>query len=121
MRTNIVIDDALISEAMSLTGIKTKREVVDEALRVLVEQKKRAGAMEGLRALQGKVSFWEDILEDLDAHRVDAPESTVTSALVIAEEKTEYNYKPASAQSSPEMTATDAADDTNLNVEREKQ
>lgn len=121
MRTNIVIDDALISEAMSLTGIKTKREVVDEALRVLVEQKKRAGAMEGLRALQGKVSFWEDVLEDLDAHRIDGPEFTATSAPVIAEEKAEYNYKPTTAQSRQEPAVTDAPDEIDHNIESEKQ
>lgn len=36
MRTNIVLDDKLIARAQKLTGIKTKREVVHEALRLLV-------------------------------------------------------------------------------------
>ena len=43
MRTNIVLDDALVSEAMRLSRAKTKREVVDLALRELVaryEQRK---------------------------------------------------------------------------------
>jgi len=49
MRTNIVLDDELVSEAMRLTGARTKREVVDRALRELVahnrqrELKKLAG------------------------------------------------------------------------------
>jgi len=33
MRTNIVLDDALVEEAMRLSGVKTKREIVDRALR----------------------------------------------------------------------------------------
>ena len=37
-RTNIVIDDALVEKAMRLTGARTKREVVDLALRRLVEK-----------------------------------------------------------------------------------
>ena len=36
MRTNIVLDDNLIERAKKLTGIKTKREVVHEALRLLI-------------------------------------------------------------------------------------
>jgi Arc/MetJ family transcription regulator len=32
MLTNIVLDDKLIARAQKLTGIKTKREVVQEAL-----------------------------------------------------------------------------------------
>src|ERR1051325_8856488 len=36
MRTNIVLDDQLVKRAQKLTGIKTKREVVHEALRTLI-------------------------------------------------------------------------------------
>ena len=36
MRTNIVLDDNLIERAQKLTGIKTKREVVQQALRALI-------------------------------------------------------------------------------------
>ncbi len=36
MRTNIVLDDQIVNEAMRLTGAKTKREVVDRALRELI-------------------------------------------------------------------------------------
>ena len=31
MRTNIVIDEQLVAAAMKLSGVKTKREVVDHA------------------------------------------------------------------------------------------
>ena len=41
MRTNIVLDDELVREASRLTGIRTKRSLVDEALRLLVKTKKR--------------------------------------------------------------------------------
>lgn len=36
MRTNIVLDDELVAEAMAATGAKTKREVVEIALRELL-------------------------------------------------------------------------------------
>ena len=41
MRTNIVIDDRLIADAMKLSGVKTKREVVELALRRLVTSAKQ--------------------------------------------------------------------------------
>ena len=41
MRTNLVLDDQLVTEAMQLTQVKTKREVVDLALRELVASRKR--------------------------------------------------------------------------------
>ena len=36
MRTNIVLDDELIAEAMRLAGVRTRREMVDRALREYV-------------------------------------------------------------------------------------
>ena len=41
MRTNIVIDDQLVADAMKLSGVKTKREVVELALRRLVMSARR--------------------------------------------------------------------------------
>ena len=41
MRTNIVIDDKLVADAMKLSGVKTKREVVELALRRLVSSVRR--------------------------------------------------------------------------------
>jgi Arc/MetJ family transcription regulator len=58
MRTNIEIDDALMLEARRLTGIKTKREMVDLALRELVARHRRLGILE----LRGRV-HWEGDLE----------------------------------------------------------
>ncbi|MEZ4264821.1 MAG: type II toxin-antitoxin system VapB family antitoxin [Myxococcota bacterium] len=53
MRTNIFLDDALVEEARRLTGIETKRELVHEALRALVEARKRKSLLD----LRGKIRF----------------------------------------------------------------
>ena len=55
MRTNIVLDDDLVREATRLTGIRTKRSLVDEALRLLVRTRKRLSIL----PLRGKVRFAE--------------------------------------------------------------
>jgi Arc/MetJ family transcription regulator len=60
MRTNIEIDDALIGRAMSLSGLKTKRETVEEALRLLVRLK----SQEAIRGFRGKLA-WEGDLDDM--------------------------------------------------------
>lgn len=56
MRTNIVIDESLIKEALKLSGLKTKKEVVNLALKEFVESRKRKNLME----LKGKIQFDED-------------------------------------------------------------
>ncbi|MDD5462164.1 MAG: type II toxin-antitoxin system VapB family antitoxin [Methylococcales bacterium] len=56
MRTNIVIDDELMDEAINLTGIHTKRELVDLALKELVQNRKR----KDLFKLAGKLEFRDD-------------------------------------------------------------
>lgn len=63
MRTNIVIDDDLMSEAMMLTRLKTKKSVVETGLKLLVQIKKQ----EQIKGLRGKLK-WEG---DLDAMRAD--------------------------------------------------
>ena len=61
MRTNIEIDDALLSQAMTATGLPTKRATVEEGLRMLVRLRKQAEAFASLKGLG-----WEG---DLDAMR----------------------------------------------------
>jgi Arc/MetJ family transcription regulator len=61
-RTNIEIDDTLVEKAMHLTGARTKREVVDIALRRLIE---KGSLYRTLRRLRGKLA-WEG---DVDAWR----------------------------------------------------
>lgn len=63
MRTNIVIDDDLMKQARMLTGYKTKKETVEEGLRLLIAQKNQ----ETIRKMRGKLN-WEG---DLDAMRRD--------------------------------------------------
>ena len=53
MRTNIELDDKLIAEAQRLSGIKTRRGVVHEALALLIATKKRRPVAE----LFGKIKF----------------------------------------------------------------
>ena len=57
-RTNIEIDDGLVEKAMRLTGATTKREVVDLALRRLVE---KGTLYRAVRRLKGKLSWEGDI------------------------------------------------------------
>lgn len=64
MRTNIVIDDELMERALRLTGLKTKREVVELALQTLL----RLRQQEQVKQLRGKLN-WQG---DLDAMRNDA-------------------------------------------------
>lgn len=54
MRTNIDIDDEVLREAQQLTGVRTKRETVDLALRELVARHRRLGILD----LRGRV-HWE--------------------------------------------------------------
>ena len=55
MRTNIDIDDELMARAMEAGGFKTKREAVEEGLRLLARRK----VYEGLLALRGQLQ-WDD-------------------------------------------------------------
>ena len=53
MRTNIVLDDSLVKEALKLSRVKTKKEVVNQALKEFVENSKRLNLMD----LFGKIEF----------------------------------------------------------------
>jgi len=63
MRTNIVIDDELMQATLKATGLKTKREAVEQGLRTLLRLKRQTQ----LRRLRGKVEW----VGDLDAMRRD--------------------------------------------------
>ncbi len=67
VRTNIVIDERLIRQAMRATGLKTKRAAVEAGLKLLVQVKAQAG----IRRLRGKV-VWDGDLDDMRASRVPA-------------------------------------------------
>jgi Arc/MetJ family transcription regulator len=53
MRTNIVLDDELVREAFEHSNAKTKRELVDQALREFVANRRR----KDVRELRGKITF----------------------------------------------------------------
>lgn len=57
MRTNIVLDDALVRRAMKLTGARTKREVVHVALARLVESHSRKNLLELAGTLDAPSDF----------------------------------------------------------------
>jgi Arc/MetJ family transcription regulator len=59
MRTNIVLDEALVEQARKLTGIKTKKELIHEALRTLIRLRQQGEA----RGLRGKL-HWEGDLDE---------------------------------------------------------
>jgi Arc/MetJ family transcription regulator len=65
MRTNIEIDDELLSQAMTAAGLSTKRATVEEGLRLLVRIRKQAQALAELEGLG-----WDG---DLDEMRQDRP------------------------------------------------
>jgi Arc/MetJ family transcription regulator len=64
MRTNIVIDDKLMKAALRATGLKTKREVVELGLRMLLELSEQVKA----REYRGKL-MWEGDLDDMRTDR----------------------------------------------------
>lgn len=64
MRTNIVIDDALMRQAMQASGARSKREAVELGLRTLVRLQQQAE----IRSFRGRL-HWEG---DLEAQRRDA-------------------------------------------------
>ncbi|HLH11523.1 MAG TPA: type II toxin-antitoxin system VapB family antitoxin [Methylovirgula sp.] len=60
MRTNIDIDDELLSQAMAAAGLSTKRATVEEGLRLLVRVRKQAKALAALKGLG-----WEGDLNEM--------------------------------------------------------
>ena len=67
MRTNIVIDDELIEQAMKVTGLPTKKAVVEAGLQLLIQVK----AQTKVRRLRGKVK-WQGNLDELRSSRIAA-------------------------------------------------
>lgn len=60
MRTNIVIDDKLMNDAIKATGLKTKREAVELGLKTLIQLNKQ----ESIKNLKGKLK-WEGNLDEM--------------------------------------------------------
>ncbi|MFQ3251480.1 MAG: Arc/MetJ family transcription regulator [Glaciecola sp.] len=60
MRTNIVIDDDLMADALRTSGLQTKREAVEEGLKALIRLKKQTN----IKSLRGKL-HWDGDLEEM--------------------------------------------------------
>ena len=63
MRTNIVIDDKLMKLALESTGLRTKKEVVEEGLKALIQ----INIQSKLKSLRGQLK-WEG---DIEKMRID--------------------------------------------------
>ena len=60
MRTNVVLDDELMSRALRSSGCRTKRSAIESGLRLLVQ----VNSQKKLRSLKGKI-MWEGDLEGM--------------------------------------------------------
>jgi antitoxin ParD1/3/4 len=86
MRTNIVIDDKLMADAMAAGGFKTKREAVEEGLRLI----KRRKAYAAIRAARGTL-FWDDSDEAWAKYRAEA--AAEAQATAVQEPDAPYDAK----------------------------
>ncbi|MDP1808571.1 MAG: type II toxin-antitoxin system VapB family antitoxin [Actinomycetota bacterium] len=59
MRTNVVIDDRLMQSALKASGLKTKRETIEEGLRLLVQLRQQAK----IRDFRGKLKWSGDLAD----------------------------------------------------------
>ena len=57
MRTNIIIDDDLMRDALKATGAKTKREAVELGLRTLLKLRKQ----QQIKTLRGRINWQGDL------------------------------------------------------------
>ncbi|MBE0547306.1 MAG: type II toxin-antitoxin system VapB family antitoxin [Rubrivivax sp.] len=78
MRTNIVIDDKLMTDTLRATGLKTKREAVELGLRTLL----RLGQQEKVRKLRGKISWQGDLQAMRTRQGVEAPPEATGSGVL---------------------------------------
>lgn len=64
MRTNIEIDDNLMTEALCLSGLKTKRAVVEAGLKALIRLRRQKKILD----LAGKVQWEGNLDESREGH-----------------------------------------------------
>ena len=60
MRTNIEIDDKLMNDVLKVTGLKTKKDVVELGLKTLI----RLNKQKNIKELRGKLQ-WSGDLDDM--------------------------------------------------------
>ncbi len=59
MRTNIEIDDMLMQKALQTSRLKTKKEAVEQGLKLLIQRKEQ----ERIRELKGNIRWTGDLEE----------------------------------------------------------
>jgi Arc/MetJ family transcription regulator len=64
MRTNVVIDDDLMESALKASGIKTKKDAIEEGLKLLVQMK----TQEKIKGFRGKLR-WTGNLDEMRLDR----------------------------------------------------
>lgn len=64
-RTNVVLDEVLVEKGIRLTGIKTRKGLIDHALRELVRRKQQKRIL----TLKGKIT-WDGDLEQMRERRL---------------------------------------------------
>ena len=81
MRTNVVLDELLVEKTKALTGIKTTRAVIDEALRVLIQLREQTQ----VRDLRGQFHWEGDLalLRESSSTAYDVTPDALTPRLVI--------------------------------------
>lgn len=82
MRTNIVIDDKLMAAAMKAGGFATKKEAVEEGLRLIARRK----AYQELRGLRGKLQWAGDDSVDWTKIPANEPIPALSTAARLAPE-----------------------------------
>lgn len=60
MRTNVVLEDKLISSAMKASGLKTKKATIEEGLKLLIQMKKQTK----IKSFRGKLK-WTGNLDEM--------------------------------------------------------
>jgi Arc/MetJ family transcription regulator len=60
MRTNVVIDDDLMASALRVSGLRTKKDAIEEGLKLLVQVK----SQKEIRGFRGKLK-WSGSLDEM--------------------------------------------------------
>jgi len=76
MRTNVVLDEGLVEQAKRLTGIKTTRALIDEALRMLIQLREQGE----VRSLRGRLPWEGDLAALRESRTVEYDASTAEIA-----------------------------------------
>ena len=59
-RTNVVLDENIVQEALKLSNIKTKRALIDTAIREFIAKRKKNSLADLLQELKGESPFYDD-------------------------------------------------------------